>query len=475
MSGISVRSNYFNTQYSNNQLLRDLKQGRRGVVRNTSHGISCVYLPQNDKEPQHIYENRIRKSYLTNFLKRTIQSDSGKILSNPINTGDLPPEYEEWFDDMDLEGKSIQVLAKDQLQAAQYKGVTLAYVDFLSDEGRPFTKEIDIDDVLSFRTDSRTNRLTFLRFQSSIVDDSDEEHLTVDNKNVIFEITPTEWRVFEDDDEDTPIDGGEIIRYRNGSKRITNEIPVSIFYTNKTGLLLAESPYYDLAEMTIEHFQVSSETKNMLSYALTPFLFGKGIPEDCKPSSLASYIAVMLSDGQGSENASIEWIQADAAPLAEAREQIGDIESRISAFGIDANGIRPSGTQTATEKSIDSAGSNAALRMFAEGLAEHIERIVEIMSSYTLSPVNASVDITPDFTISDNSATVTNAIAASEKRIISKKTAAQVMAANNSLPKSYDYDEDQEQIQEEDAYLGLLGGFGNNTTTTPSQDEDVTE
>lgn len=462
MSSINERSPYFTDQYSDNALYRDLKKGLK-ALRNTKSITSntkttSIYLPQFDKEPDHIYQQRVSRSYLTNYWKRTIQSDSGKVLANPIklnqkDESDLPDQYDAWLNDTDLEGKPLSVLAKDQLQLAQMKGVSLAFVDYLADSARPFVKEIDIDDVLSFKTDSRTGRLNFLRWQSSVVIDSEDETI-VDSSNVIFEVTPTSWVMYDSDDEDTPVDGGEITRYINGTTRITDEIPVSLFYTNKTGVMLADSPYRDLAEKTIEHFQVSSDLKNMMFYALQPILFANGVPDEFQVSALASYVMVKVPEGLPTA-ADLKWVQVDAAPIEQAREQIADIESQISAFGIDANGIRPSGNQTATAKAIDSAGSNAALIMFASGLAEHLERIIEIMSSYTLQSVNASVTVTPDFNLSDNNEKSKEARENYKAGLISAKAATDVIKMNKGLPEDYDFEIDQAMIQEDNAALGL--------------------
>lgn len=464
MSSVHVRSSYFTGQYSRNKIFRDLITGllaMRDAKSFSSESVnSSDYLPQFDSEPDHIYKTRVARSYLTNYWMRTIQSDSGKILANPISVkdesdSDLPDQYQEWLDDIDLEGKPLSVFAKDQLQAGQSKGLTLAFVDYLNDEQRPFVKEIDIDSVLAFKTNPRTGRLTYIRFQSSIIQDSEDEPMC-EQSNVVFEIEPTKWAVFEDESSDASSDSGDIVRYRD-SKKITDELPVSLLYTDKQGVMLADSPYRTLAEKTIEHFQLSSDIKNMMFFALQPLLAGINVPDDFAISALASYKMVKIPESStGDKQPEIKWVQVDAAPIEQAREQIADIESQISAFGIDANGIRPSGNQTATAKAIDSAGSNAALKMFASGLAEHLERIIEIMSSYTLSPVSASVNIEPDFNLADNSEKSKDAITAYEKNLISGKAATDILIQNKLLPKTFDYELDQAMINEEIAREGTI-------------------
>lgn len=463
MSDLLTVSPYFAEQQADNRVIRDLLKGLKGVrssgnmAYTTGTKVASYYLPQFPDEPDTIYTQRVMRSYLTNYFLRAIQSDSGKVLASPVSVqhdgSDLPDKYSQWLEDVDLEGMPLDVFTSQQLQAGQAKGVSLAYVDFVSEEQRPFVHEIDIDDVLSFKTSARTGCLTYLRWKSSIVKDSEDEAVQIDSCNVVFEVTPTTWAIYDEEDLDVPSETGEIIRYRSGNTRITEEIPVSLFYTNKTGALLADSPYRALAEMTVEHYQVSSDIKNMMFYALQPLLFAQGMPEDFEISALASYIMVKAPEGY--DKTDMKWVQVDSGSIEQAREQVADIESRISSFGIDANGVRPSGNQTATAKAIDSAGSNAALNMFANGLQEHIERIVNIMSTYTLEEISPSVTITPDFNISDNSEKTKDAISAFEKGIISAKTATDVMIQNNALPEDYDFELDQERIRENREIDGL--------------------
>lgn len=466
MSDIRTPSPYFTAQRSKNRLIRDLIEGL-DAIRNTKHGDTfsssnskaneSYYLPQFPEEPDHIYANRLYRSYLVNFFQRAIQTDSGKILSSPVDVSvndlkTLPSTVKSFLDNTDLEGKPVDVLASDELQRGLSKGLSIAYVDYIGETKTPFVKEIDIDDVLSFKTDFRTGKLTYLRWASSIIDDSDEESVNIDNKNVIFEVTPTTWKIYDDDNNDAPIDQGEIVRYKDGKTVIVDEIPVSLFYTNKKAVMLADSPYRDLAQLTIEHFQVSSDVKNNLFFALTPMLFGKGLPEGTGLTAMAAWQFVAAEEGY--EHADLKWIQANAAPIQQARETIKDIEQRISLFGVDLAGIRPAGNSTATQAAINSAGANAALETFAKGLAEHLERIVEIAGSYTLQPLQASVTITPDFSVDNNSDNVKNAITAYEKSLISGKSATDVMKQNNALPKEYNHEVDMEIKNMEQAGMG---------------------
>tara|TARA_R110000782_G_scaffold270483_1_gene371896 strand:- start:75739 stop:77238 length:1500 start_codon:yes stop_codon:yes gene_type:complete len=481
------RSAYFSEQYENNSIARDLKKGLKALRGFTT--LSTIdskyqsrYVPQFPEEPQHIYNLRLSRSYLTNYVKRAITSDSGKILANNVRVqsenDDMPEQYESWFDDMDLQGLDIATFANNELQAASWKGMTLAFVDCVKDDEddsqfRPFVRPIDPDYILDFKANKVTGKLTYIKFATQMEDDSEDATFSSATKDVVFEVFPTEWKAYDKDDVDAnePFSQGEIVRYKDGSKRITNEIPVSILYTNKVGHLLAESPYQTLMELTIEHFQRNSDLNNSMAYALQPILFGQNMPEDFSIKAIASYIAVIMPEQ--TQPADLKWVQTDSTAITTAQALLKDIESRIATFSIDANSVRPSGNVTATERSIDAAGSNAALRAFASALSNHIERIVKIMASYTLeSDLPITVDIKPDFSLTDNNEIIKTLTEMKKEGIISKKAVVDAAIENKTLSKDFDYDEDQEQIKKESAEVGAGGSA---VETSEATDYSTTE
>ena len=460
---IQERSIYFLDQYDANRLARDLQEGlkaMRGFLVSESGNVLSSYLPKLPEEPNDIYSMRLSRSYLTNYAKRAITSDSGKILANRAQIKDthnelLPDEYYTWLDDIDLMGTDDQSFLSNEMQKAAWKGVTLSFVDCVkdkeSDQYRPFVRSFDIDDVLDFKSNRITGALTYIKFATQMEDDSDDAQFGSAQKSVTFEIKPESWAAYdaEESDPDTPFAFGEIIRYRNGTKRITNEIPVAIFYTNKKGHLLAESPYQTLMELTTEHFQSNSEIKNSETYALQPILFGTDMPSDFQMRAIASYKGIFI-EPQGKEyTPNLRWVETDTAAIKEARAGLKDLEGRIATFSIDANSIRPSGNVTATEKSIDAAGSNAALRSFSAGLAQYMKNIIEYMASYTLNPIEVEVDIRPDFSLTDNLDTTKTLIEMQKEGIISKRAVVEESVQNKTLSKDFNYEKDQEQVAEE--------------------------
>jgi hypothetical protein len=266
----------------------------------------------------------------------------------------------------------------------------------------------------------------------------------------------------DDENQDIPADQGDIVRFRNGSQRIDDELPVSLFYTNKTGKLLGESPYRTLAELTLEHFQVYSDMKNTLFYVLQPILLATNAPDDLKFSTLASYMFISLPASQ--YQADMKWVQADAGPIEQARKQLEDIERRIASFSIDNSAIRP-GNQTATQSAIDASGAHAALRSFASGLAEHLERILEMMASYTLLPeMDFDVSISPDFSVKDDIEDIKVLKELWKDGGFPLEDLLDAMIERRMLPEDYDKEAAMEKLNQ-----SMVDDVFNVTTTTPTE------
>lgn len=451
-----VRSQYFNDQFSKNRIIRDLDEGLT-ALRGTKDIISSVtsetmYLPRFPNEPDEFYQLRVNRTYLTNYYKRAITSDAGKILANNVMVSidgkpndSMPDPYRSWVRNMNLDGDNLTMFTQSELQMAMQKGVVLCMVDFDESAQRPYTREIDIDSVIDFVSDGKTGKLTYLKFYFDYVVSGET---STDIQQAVFELTPVAWTITIGD-EGEQVESGEIIRYRNnGKERIVDEIPVAVFYTNKKGVLKAESPYQTLAELTIEHFQVYSDIKNMMFYALTPILTATNAPSDFSIEMLASYMFVKMPES-GDKAPELKWTQVDSAAIVEGQKQLEGIQQRIATFTIDNNSLRP-GNLTATQTSIESQGSNAALRSFAVALSEHVRDVLELMESYALIP-NADIKgyIAPEFNALESDKEMRTLLEMRRNKDLSRETIVDAAVQRKLLSPDFDSEKNDAEVETE--------------------------
>ena len=451
----SHRSQYFAKQFSKNRIVRDLEEGLSALRGTpdimTPTSAETVYLPKFPNEPDLFYRLRVNRTYLTNYFMRAVTSDSGKILANNVMVSvdskpndDMPEPFRSWVKDMNLDGDNLTMLTQSVLQTAMKKGVCLCMIDFNEATKRPYTREIDIDSVIDFVSDGKTGKLTYLKFYFDYVTSGET---STEIQQSVFEITPTSWEITVGEDE--VVEKGEIVRYRSGGKeRILDEIPVAAFYTNKKGVLKSESPYQTLAELTIEHYQVYSDIKNMMFYALTPILTAINVPTDFTVEMLASYMMIRIPDA-ADKTPSLEWTQVDSSAIEQGAKQLEGIQQRIATYTIDNNAMRP-GTLTATQTSIESQGSNAALRSFAVALSEHVGEILQLMASYTLEPEHEIKGyIAPEFNSLESDKEMRTLLEMRRNGDLSKETIIEAAIQRKLLPPDFDMNKNITQVEAE--------------------------
>src|SRR5690349_8717797 len=72
-----------------------------------------TYLPRFRAESEQNYLDRLGRSTLTNYFRRTVESLVGKPFSKPIVLGDdMPPELKTMAEDIDRQGNNIDVFAE---------------------------------------------------------------------------------------------------------------------------------------------------------------------------------------------------------------------------------------------------------------------------------------------------------------------------------------------------------------------------
>ncbi len=188
----------------------------------------------------------------------------------------------------------------------------------------------------------------------------------------------------------------------------------------------------------------------------------------------------------------LEWVEVDTGALSAGNTQLEGIQQRIATFTIDNNALRP-GTLTATQSSLESQGSNAALRAFAVSLSEHVRDVIELMASYTL---DADDDIkgyiAPEFNSAETESDVRLLLEMRRNLDISRETMVKAAVQRRLLPPDFDTGKNYEELDEEiernrenaeelesiqsnmntaqQASEGLLAGDGNEQITDQARD-----
>ena len=88
------------------------------------------YLPQEPKESPVAYGNRVKRSVLTNFYRKTTDKFSGKVTKkDPALLDDTPDLISDLEDNIDNQGNSIAQVTEQALTYAIDDGVTFFFID----------------------------------------------------------------------------------------------------------------------------------------------------------------------------------------------------------------------------------------------------------------------------------------------------------------------------------------------------------
>jgi Domain of unknown function (DUF4055) len=369
-----------------------------------------LYLPKHPAEEAPDYEFRLRISTLYNVFGSTIVRMAAKPFSAPAAEMDGSAKMpEEWAENIDMQGRSLEMFARTVFEDALAYGLSHILVDFPRREGpttladdrrngyRPYMTHFKAGQVVGWRS-VKTNgyeRLVELRLRrktSRAKGDFEDEEV---EQILLFQLTGgfVSWSIWEYTDKGTwqQVDEGIItLPY----------IPFATVYTKRTGFMTAEPPLLDMAFLNIQHWQSTSDQDNILHVARVPILYGAGFPE---AETGAPDLEVGASKVVRSTNpeAKLAYVEHSGAAIEAGRQSIMDLEDRMQALGAILLQRRQSGDKTATESSLESAEETCELAAMAENLEDALNLSLEAMASFQGKAASAPmITLFKDFAVS---------------------------------------------------------------------------
>jgi len=372
-----------------------------------------TFLPKHPKESQSNYSRRKNASFFVNFYYRTIQQAAGKIFSKDVVVNDAPEMIQQFVDNVDRTGQDLTQFSRRLFEDGVNYGSSYLLVDFpkvdpeatlaelRQQNARPYFVQIPTTDVLDIKYEiiNNTSVMTLFRYKQNYVES--------DNTN-FSEVIGTQVKVFRYIQE-ADIVGFEVYREDPSNKNnwyiydagtiSTSKIPVCPFVTKQYTVGIGIPPLYDLSMINIQHWQSSSDQRNILTIARVPMLFTK---------MLASYdqagtrkeIEISPNTVIDSDNAEADarWIEHDGKAIEAGRNDLKDLEQYMSVLGLELY-VERSGNITATEKAINSAETNSILHSYAVTFRDVLEQAFTLVCEYLDIPMTFQVVINTEFSI----------------------------------------------------------------------------
>ena len=363
-------------------LIEQLLKGTRGIRQGHRK-----FLPQFPREADDSYDVRLSKAVLSPFYKRLELLLAGMLTRKPVRLTDVSDQVTEQLFDVDLQGNDLQTWLFNTARIALRYGHVGVLVDAprAGENGRPYWITISPRELLGWRTEiaDGKQRLTMLRIAETVtVPDGKYGEKDVERVRVL---TPGAYEIHEKDEK------GDYKIVDEGRTSLS-EIPFAVAYANRTGVMESMPPLDDIAELNLQHYQVSSDLSNILSVSAIPLLAIYGFPQSAEEISAGASEALALP-----ETARSEYIEPSGNSFDAQFKQLEQIESKINGLGLAAVlGAKLVG-ESAEAKRIDRSQGDSTMMVIAQQMQDLIDNCLRFHAQYLQQPVAGSSQVNRDF------------------------------------------------------------------------------
>lgn len=419
------------------------------------------YLPQWPNEAPESYQTRLNTSVLFPAFSRTVSTLTGKPFSKPMTVGDdVPPQIEEWLDDVDLEGRNLDTFAACLMENALSHGLCGILVDHpvkpesvktVADEVaanlRPYFVHIKPEQMLGWIAAREGGNWVIRQLRiMECVEEPDGQFGTTEVKQIRV-LEPGTWATYRKDSKDAE----RWALYEQGVTSLSF-VPFVPVYGDRMGFMRGRSPLIEVAHMNVEHWQSASDQRTILHVARVPILTIIGIDDDKFSLTLGASAAVKLPAG-----GDMKYVEHSGAAITAGQADLDKLEERMRQAGAELLVIKP-GVVTATQVATENAVGMCALQRIASGLEDALDLALEYMAAWAGLPDGGHVSIFSEYasaTLSDASAQLI--VTAQQAGLISKQTAIDELKRRGTLSAEVDSVEESDKIDGQGPELGATG------------------
>lgn len=439
----------------NSAALKKIRDLRGGVAQMRAMGR--VYLPQETKESNEDYDNRLSRSWLFPGVNKAIEDVADRVFAREVRFGDdVNPRIADLEDDITADGRNLNNFARDFFEDGVEAGISFALVDMPRKDGtmtvaqerqakmRPYVTLVRAEQVLGWKTERIGGKtvLSQVRIMETATEDGDDEfeQIEVPQVRVLQRQDGLVWgRLYRQDDK-------KDWHLFDTFSVAMEDISIVPLYTRRTGFFQGRPNFDGLADLNIAHWQSASDQRNILHFARVPILVALGM--SAEDFTLAVNSSIQTS--RPKTEADVKWVEHEGKAIAAGRDDLKDLELRMQALGLELM-IPKTGAPTATGEAIDAAKSQTPLAQMASNLKEALERILYLMALYSGEETSGTVNVNTDYGLSLLSqADLTVLLQAVNTGQISKHTFLKELVRRNVLMDDLDIDDEIERIKDEE-------------------------
>jgi hypothetical protein len=415
-----------------------------------------TYLPQWPAEPDKAWEARRDSTVLFPAFRDAVDLACGLIFRKPVEPQDVPWDAQGWLLDIDRAGRDVTQFAEAVGRDAITCGVSYIVADYprvnpgltLAQEramgARPYLIHVKAEQVLGWRSQmvNGAEVLTQFRYLESVTVQDGAYGEKVAQRIRVLQPGLVEVYVKAENGKDWVLDP-------EASGVVTMmEVPVVAVYAGRTGFMAGTPPLIDLAWKNVEHWQSSSDQRNVLHVARVPLLTRIGWVDPGGDTTVSASMSLDLPIGGDAK-----FVEHSGAAIGAGRQDIEDLKAEMRVM---AGKILDAGVQkTAYQAGVESAQAMSRVQAWALGLQSALNAAWALCGKWigqelgTLS-VNSDVDLTkPD---AQTLVELRNAVLAG---LLTRRTYLQILKEAEVLPSGVTVEDEEERLGEESPELPI--------------------
>ncbi len=171
-------------------------------------------------------------------------------------------------------------------------------------------------------------------------------------------------------------------------------IPLTTYYTNRTGYMTATPPLLELAHLNVKHWQSQSDQDNILHVARVPMLAISGIDDDQWELKVGTSSATKLPSG-----GDMKWVEHTGKSIDAGRTSLADLEDQMRIAGGKLVQKDAQATKTATQAEEEAAQEMSPLQTMAEQLEDAIDQMLQFCAVYAGQAEGGHVQVNGNFDV----------------------------------------------------------------------------
>ena len=337
------------------------------------------YLPQEPRELDESYDNRLARSVCPPFYLRLERMLAGMLTRKPVRLNETSDEIRESLFNVDLQGNDLNVWTYETTRKMVRYGHVGVLVDApASGNGRPYWVTYTPRDILGFRTEMIDGQIKFTQLRLSekvAIPDGEYGEKIIEQVRLL---TPGNFQIYRKNK------NNKFSLFEEGTMDV-DEIPFSVAYSNRINLLESRPPMADIAELNLKAYQIQSDLDNQLHISAVPMLAFYGFPQQSEEVTAGPGEAIAFpADGRA------EYIEPAGRSYEAQFKRLDNLSNQINELGLAAVLGQKLSAETAEAKRIDRSQGDSTMMVVAQQMQDMIDNCLVFHSKYTGTDAGSS-------------------------------------------------------------------------------------